>query len=63
VQRRARDHYGYTNDGKPKMIFFRVTKIWDRAFENEGYRERRNVKQTMPKRIKIKNANQLRQND
>jgi hypothetical protein len=63
VQMRARDHYGFTNDGKPKMIFYRVTKIWDRAFENEGYRERRNVKQTMPKRIKIKNANQLRQND
>ncbi|HEX2900409.1 MAG TPA: hypothetical protein VHS96_11880, partial [Bacteroidia bacterium] len=63
VQMRARDHYGFTVDGKPKMIFYRVTKIWDKAFENEGYRERRNVKQTMPKRIKIKNANQLRQND
>jgi hypothetical protein len=63
VQMRARDHYGFTVDGKPKMIFYRVTKIWDKSFENEGYRERRNVKQTMPKRIKIKNANQLRQND
>lgn len=63
IQMRARDHYGFTADGKPKLIFYRVTKIWDRQFENEGYRERRNVKQTMPKRIKIKNANQLRQND
>jgi hypothetical protein len=63
IQMRARDHYGFTVDGKPKLIFYRVTKIWDRQFENEGYRERRNVKQTMPKRIKIKNANQLRQND
>lgn len=60
VQMRARDHYGFTVDGKPKLIFYRVTKLWDKAFENEGYRERRNVKQTMPKRIKIKNANQLR---
>lgn len=63
VQMRARDHYGFSVDGKPKMIFYRVTKIWDKAFENEGYRERRNVKQTMPKRIQVKNYNQLRQND
>jgi hypothetical protein len=63
IQMKARDHFGFSADGKPKLIFFRVTKIWDKAFENEGYRERRNVKQTMPKRIKIKNANQVKLND
>lgn len=60
VQMKARDHYGFSSTGKPKAIFFRITKLWDREFENEGYQEKRNVKQTMPKRIKIRNANQLR---
>lgn len=63
VQMKARDHYGFSSDGKPKTIFYRVTKLWDRSFENEGYLERRNVKQTIPKRIKIKNANQVRINE
>lgn len=63
VQMKARDHYGFSTSGKPKAIFYRVTKLWDRDFENEGYREKRNVKQTMPKRIKIRNANQLRSDD
>lgn len=60
VQMKARDHYGFSATGKPKAIFFRITKLWDREFENEGYQEKRNVKQTMPKKIKIRNANQLR---
>lgn len=60
VQMKARDHYGFSASGKAKAIFFRITKLWDREFENEGYQEKRNVKQTMPKRIKIRNANQLR---
>lgn len=63
VQMKARDHYGFTAKGQPKTIFYRIMKVWDREFENEGYRERRNVKQTMPKRIRIKNANQVRINE
>lgn len=63
VQMKARDHYGFSATGKPKSIFFRITKLWDRDFENDGYSEKRNVKQTMPKRIKIRNANQIRTED
>ncbi len=63
VQMKARDHYGFSTTGKPKMIFYRITKLWDKDFENEGYQEKRNVKQTIPKRIKIRSANQLRSDD
>lgn len=36
LQIRTRGHFGLI-DGKPKKIFYRVTKLWDKQYENENY--------------------------
>ncbi len=33
---KTRTHYGLDND-KPKQVFYRVTKLWDKEFENDHY--------------------------
>lgn len=51
IQIRARDHMGYNSVGQTKNVYYRVTKLWDKEFENDNYTETRKVKQS--KRIKI----------
>lgn len=37
---KSRTHYGLDGSDKPKQIFYRVTKLWDKEFENDYYPSR-----------------------
>lgn len=60
IQIKARDHFGFRRSGGLKNIYYRVTKIWDKDFENENYIESKRVISAgqrdpeQAKRIKIK---------
>ncbi|MCB9233191.1 MAG: hypothetical protein H6581_16160 [Bacteroidia bacterium] len=55
IQIKSRDHW-FARAESTKNIYFRVTKLWDKDFENEIYIEKRRVKEAsdLPKRIKIR---------
>ena len=45
IQCKARDHHGY-KAGRTKKIYYRITKLWDKDFENDNYIETRRVKKS-----------------
>lgn len=55
IQIKSRDHW-FAKTDSTKNIYYRVTKLWDKEFENEIYIEKRRVKEVSnaPKRIKIR---------
>lgn len=58
IQIKSRDHFGFRRGGGNKNIYYRVTKLWDKDFENENYQETKRVvgkrDPNATKRIKIK---------